>query len=136
MRIVNLPTTSHTILILEESEVLCELLETILVRSGYRVLTASSPSEAQFALRESGPIDLFLCQYWIGDQPMDELTTEFAEYHVDGSYLYLTAPNDPFSPASEAATLTIPFSICELRAAICAALPQFRPQPERTQQAA
>jgi DNA-binding NtrC family response regulator len=135
MRIVNAPTTSHTILILEESDVLCELLEIILGRSGYRVLTASSPSDAQNTLRESASIDLFLCRSYIADQPMDDLVAEFAEYHPTRSVLYLAAPNDPQSAPIEIEILTAPFSISELRAAVCRALSP-RARDELNQQAA
>ena len=60
MRIVNLPTTRATILVILESPALCELLELILARSGYHVLSASDQESALAIARETQCIDLVL----------------------------------------------------------------------------
>ncbi|MDR3405851.1 MAG: response regulator [Chthoniobacter sp.] len=53
-------TTAETILVVDDCEALCELLEILLSRTGYRVLTATSGAKALQIARTISEIDLLI----------------------------------------------------------------------------
>ena len=130
MRIVNLPTTRATILVIEESPALSELIELILARSGYHVLGAQNQESALMIARETPSIDLVLRGIDLPDNCRD-FESDFSNYHPAGSIAYLVNSTDELPTHFPTESLQMPFSASDLRAFVCRSLsPTFRTSAE------
>jgi len=106
---------SETILLVEDEEGVRRVLETMLKRSGYRVLSSGSTTEAMSMAREhSGSIHLLITDMVMpgmsGLNMADQLTAQHPEMRV----LFVSGYGEPASPSAEAPFLQKPFSTVEL----------------------
>ncbi len=109
-----LPGT-ETILLVEDEDGVRRVLETMLKRSGYRVLSSGSTSEAVNIAREhGGAIHLLITDMVMpgmsGLNMADQLTVQRPEMRV----LFVSGHGDQVSPGADAAFLQKPFSTAEL----------------------
>ncbi|HTS50127.1 MAG TPA: response regulator [Bryobacteraceae bacterium] len=106
---------TETILLVEDEDGVRRVLETMLKRSGYRVLSSGSTSEAVTIARDhGGTIHLLITDMVMpgmsGLNMADQLTAQRPEMRV----LFVSGHGDQVSPAADAAFLQKPFSTAEL----------------------
>ena len=106
---------TETILLVEDEDGVRRVLETMLKRSGYRVLSSGSTSEAVTIAREhGGTIHLLITDMVMpgmsGLNIADQLTAQRPEMRV----LFVSGHGDQVSQAADAAFLQKPFSTAEL----------------------
>jgi two-component system cell cycle sensor histidine kinase/response regulator CckA len=108
----------RTVLLTEDEESLRNLLQSVLQRDGYEVITASDGSEALRCVRErSGPIDILLTDVMMpvidGFTLANVIRSEHPETHV----LFMTGQVDLSIPRefdSESNIIWKPFNLCAL----------------------
>ena len=94
------PRSSHangleTILLVEDEPMVQELTCTILLRAGYRVLSASGPHEALGVARNhEGTIDLLFTDVVMPGMPGHELAVKVQELREDVNVLYMSGYTD------------------------------------------
>src|SRR5271166_598228 len=109
------PAGTETILLVEDEDGVRHVLETMLKRSGYRVLSSASTSEALAAARGfDGSIDLLITDMVMPDMGGTRIADQLAAQHPEMRVLYVSGYGEPVSPASGAAFLQKPFSTAEL----------------------
>ena len=117
-----LPGT-ETILLVEDEAGVRHVLETMLKRNGYRVLSSGSTSEAVVVARgHSGAIDLLITDMVMPDLSGARIAEQLASLHPEMRVLYVSGYGDPVSPMAGAAFLQKPFSNAELALKIREAL--------------
>lgn len=124
-------TTAETILVVDDDRPMRELIEVILGRAGYVVLTAASSTLALRVARDAERIDLLLTDL---DMPvMDgvELAGRFAAFHPAAPVLFVTAWPQRIDTTEPYAFLAKPFSTDELRGAVRGALRMCAPVAAR-----
>jgi PAS domain S-box-containing protein len=111
----SLPPGNETILLVEDEAGVRHVLETMLKRSGYRVLPASSTSEALTVARlHSGSIHLLITDMVMPDLSGVGIADQLVALHPGIRVLYVSGYGDPVSPSNQAAFLQKPFSTTEL----------------------
>ncbi len=106
---------SETILLVEDEEGVRRVLETMLKRTGYHVLSSASASEAmQVAQQHAGSIHLLITDMVMPDMSGAHIADRLAAKHPEMRVLYVSGYGDPVSPAAEKAFLQKPFSTAEL----------------------
>lgn len=111
-----------SILVVDECESICELIELLLVRVGYHVRTATTGADSLRLAREMPSVDVLLCGLELPDMPGEEVAVGISAVHPATSVVYVGSsygPNDGTGPVD---VLEKPFSILELRNAVRAAL--------------
>ena len=105
---------TETILLVENEDGVRRVLETMLKRSGYRVLSSTSTSEAAtLAQKHGGSIHLLITGMVMPD--MSGITiAELSRQHPEMRVLYVSGREDAAALRSEAAFLQKPFSTAEL----------------------
>jgi len=80
-----------SILIVEDEEAVAELIESVLVRHGYRLLTAATPQIAlSLAHAESRPIDLLISDVVLPQMSGSALAERILHMHPDMRVLYMS----------------------------------------------
>ena len=113
---------TKTILSVDPCEEICELIQIILVRIGYHVLTATNAADAMLLAHDTPKIDLLLSDIEIPDMRGDHLAAEITTLHPSASVIFAT---DWFHPIEATVPFTLlrkPFTIEQLRAAVHRAL--------------
>ena len=109
------PPGTETILLVEDEEGVRRVLETMLRRSGYRVLSSASTFEAMAAVRgHSGPIDLLITDMVMPDLDGGGIADQLSTQHPEMRVLYVSGYGDPISLADGSSFLQKPFSSAEL----------------------
>jgi len=109
------PAGTETILLVEDEEGVRHVLETMLKRSGYRVLASGSTSEALAAARGfEGSIDLLITDMVTPGAIGSPIADQLAAQHPEMRVLYVSGYGEPVSPGSGAAFLQKPFSTADL----------------------
>jgi len=123
-----IPSSPHieTVLVVDDYEPLCDILETLLGRMGYRVLTATTSAEALQIARTFPKIDLLVSNVEMPVMHGDVLARRFAMLHPSTPVLFISSFNHPIYAVQPSRLLTKPFGITELRDAVRRAL-QMRP---------
>ena len=115
---MNLPTTPKTILLVEPSDVICDLLQILLVRVGYDVLTATNAADAIHLAHETPKIDLLLSGIELPDMRGEHLAGEITALHPSVSVLFASDWVYPMEATVPFALLRKPFTMEQLRAAV------------------
>ncbi|MGB8169013.1 MAG: response regulator [Chthoniobacteraceae bacterium] len=79
-------TTAETIPAVDDHESMCELIEVILGRAGYRVLTATNGADALRLARATPQIDLLVSDIEMPRMRGDELAARFAAVWAVGRH--------------------------------------------------
>jgi two-component system, cell cycle sensor histidine kinase and response regulator CckA len=109
------PAGTETILLVEDEEGVRHVVETMLKRSGYRVLSSASTSEALAAARGfDGSIDLLITDMVMPDMSGTRIADQLASQHPEMRVLYVSGYGEPVTPGAGAAFLQKPFSTAEL----------------------
>jgi DNA-binding NtrC family response regulator len=115
------PTGGATIVVVEQSAAVQDLIDQVLREAGHRVLITQNPLEAIDVVRRVR-IDLLVTEVFVGDaQPT--LAEVIRSTQPDLRVLYTSS--DPESPPDDEKsdmTLRVPFSLAELRSAVTASL--------------
>lgn len=115
-----------TILVVDDCEGVCELIEILLVRVGYHVLTATNGREALRLARANAEIDLLLTNLDMPGMRGDELAAQFAQWHPATPVAFLSSFEHPTAAAGPHELLVKPFTVTQLRDTVRRAL---RPRP-------
>ena len=78
------------VLVVDDEAAMCELVSRILASAGYRVTSATSPSDALTLVREQGHPDLLLTDLKMPQMDGDELAARLRHDEPDLKVLYLT----------------------------------------------
>lgn len=111
-----------TILVVDDCESICELIEILLVRAGYHVRTATRGSEALRLAGSGGEIDLLLVNLNMPAMPGDELAARLVQSHPETAVVFLTGSEHPTVESSPHEVLLKPFTIAQLRDTVRRAL--------------
>ena len=122
-------TTSESILVVDECEPLCELIEVILCRVGYRVLTATNGADALALAGSSPKIDLLLSDVELPGMAGDELAVRFVTLHPLAQVILVSSLNYPNAITVPFEFLAKPFTVTELRNTVRRALRTRRRKP-------
>jgi CheY-like chemotaxis protein len=110
-----------TILVVDDYEPVCELIELLLSRIGYRVLKASNGARA-LRLAASAPIDLLLSNFNLPGMRGDELAVRFAMIHPSVPVVFLSIADHRLDLTEEQVVLFKPFTMLQLRDAVSRAI--------------
>jgi two-component system cell cycle sensor histidine kinase/response regulator CckA len=104
-----------TILLVEDEEGVRRVLETMLKRSGYRVLSSSSTTEAVSIAREhAGSIDLLITDMVMPGMSGVSIADQLVAQHPEMRVLFVSGYGEPVAPGADAAFLQKPFSTVDL----------------------
>lgn len=117
-----LPTTMETILLVDDSAPLRELVEVILCRSGYRVIAAPDGASALRAARGEECIDLLLTDLEMPGIRGDALVSRFAKLHPRAAVIVTTSSTATIETETPYDFLAKPFSVANLRDGVQRAL--------------
>ena len=109
------PTGTETILVVDDSETVCELIEILLCRVGYRVLTATSGSDALQIAETTLEIHLLLTNIEMPGMRGDTVAAQFATSHPSAAIVFLTSFDRSTKSARPFEVLLKPFTVAELR---------------------
>ncbi len=115
-------TTGATILVVDECEAICELIEVLLIRVGYHVRTAINAADALQIAREMPELDVALCSIELPDMSGGELAESISAIHSSAAIVFVSASYRPNDPMRAFEVLEKPFTISELRSAVRSAL--------------
>ena len=113
---------SETILVVDDSDTVCELIEILLCRVGYRVLTATNGKDALEIARDTPRIDLLLSNIDMPGIRGDEVAAQFAVLHPSAAIVFLTSFSVSVQATQPVEVLFKPFTVAELRDTVCRAL--------------
>lgn len=108
-------TGTETILVVDDSETVCELIEILLCRVGYRVLTATSGNDALQIAEGTPEIHLLLTNIEMPGMRGDEVAEQFASIHPSAAIVFLTSFERSAKTARPFEVLLKPFTVAELR---------------------
>ena len=109
------PTTAATIVVDDDHDSIRELIEVILCRAGYHVLTAENGSEALRLARGLSHIDLLLTDLEMPGMRGDMLAARFARLHPSAPVLFVTSSDGPIEIPGPIEVLAKPFTVAGLR---------------------
>ena len=122
MTAMNKNVTDATILVVDEYPSLCDLIEIILARVGYGVLTARNGHDALELAQEAPRIDLAVINAELPSMRGDELALLVAELHPAVGVVFLSTSNEMIRFDRAYELLVKPFTVEELRNAVRRAL--------------
>jgi len=114
--------TAASILVVDENESICELIELLLVRVGYNVRTATSAATAMRIAREMPALDVLLCGLDLRDMPGEDLALCVSAIHPPAAVVFVASSYAPNDGSGCVDVLEKPFTIGELRSIVRSAL--------------
>ncbi len=129
---MNPSTDPKTILVVDDCAGICELINILLSRVGYHVITATNGTEALRLARSGAEIDLLMANLEMPGMRGDEVAARFEVLHPATPVVFLSsfaAPTDPEEPHE---FLAKPFTVIQLRDTVRRAL---RTRPARAEMA-
>lgn len=115
------PTHTETVLVVDDCRDICTLIEILLCRVGYHVLTATNGDDALHLARITPGIGLLLTNLGMPGMRGDELAARFSEIHPVAVVVFVTSFEHESAPEAFA-TLVKPFTIADLRFTVRRAL--------------
>ena len=119
-------STRETILVVDASASLREIIEMLLVGVGYDVITAANAAEALQVARDIPNIDMLLSGVDMPGMTGDELANRFARIHPSAAVVLFSDLSSPIDTVVPFDFLPLPFTVAELRDAVRCA---FRTTP-------
>lgn len=116
------PSSTETILVVDDCAGVCEVIEILLTRVGYRVLTATNGGDALEIARIVPEIDVLLSNLGMPEMRGDELAAHVATLHPSAAIVFLSSWQQPIDCASSSDFLLKPFTVAELRDSVRHAL--------------
>jgi PAS domain S-box-containing protein len=117
----------ETILLVEDEDPVRELVRRVLAAAGYRVLTASQPSEAERLLAVEADVDLLLTDIVMPEMSGHELAARVRRSRPEIRTLFMSGYMDaPSASDVDGRLLKKPFAPTELAAAVRRALDEIR----------
>ena len=129
---MNSSRTAETILVVDDSEAVCEVIDILLSRAGKRVLTATNGDDALEIARNNPEIDLLMSNVEMPGMRGDELASKFAAIHPSVPVVFIWSWDEPIAATEPFEFLAKPFTVAELRDAVSRALrarPAFAETP-------
>ncbi len=113
---------AETILVVDDRESLRDIIETILVLTGYHVLKAASGADALQIARTTPEIDLLVTDIEMPGMTGDKLAARFSKYHPSAAIMFVSSSGRPVKVDGPFEFLAKPFGISGLREKVRAAL--------------
>ena len=116
---------TETILVVDDSEAVCEVIEILLCRAGYRVLTATNGSDALQIALETPEIDLLMSDIEMPGMRGDELAAHFSRLNPAVPIVFVARAEEAHcanGAEKRASFLPKPFTVAELRDTVLHAL--------------
>ena len=110
--------TSKTVLVVDDYEPICELIQLLLVRVGYEVHTSTTGRGAVQIAKHLPEIHLTVCGLGIQDMRAEECVEECALCHPDTAVIFISDFIVPVETSRPFAFIQKPFTIEELRTAV------------------
>jgi DNA-binding response OmpR family regulator len=109
------PQNPWTVLVVEDQEAVCTLVELVLQTQGFRVLLAHSGDEAmEVSRRHAGPIHLLLTDWYLPDVGGQELARTLAPGRPAMKVLFMSGSDKTLSGHDPASFLRKPFTTAGL----------------------
>jgi DNA-binding NtrC family response regulator len=125
-------STPETILVVDESESVCEVIEILLGRAGYRVLAAAKGTQALDLARDTPEIDLLMTSLDLPGMRGNELASRIAVLQPEAGVVFLSHHEFSARDSGPFETLTKPFTVAQLRDTVRRALRARRRIAEAT----
>lgn len=113
---------SKNILVVDDYEPICELVQLLLVAVGYEVHISTTGRNAVQIAHTLPRIDLTICGVDLQDMPAEECVEKCAECHPDTAVLFISDTCEPIRSSRTFHVLNKPFTIIELRTAVHSAV--------------
>lgn len=116
---------TETILVVDDSEAVCEVIEILLSRAGYRVLTAMNGNDALQIAQETPEIDLLISDIEMPGMRGDELAAHFSRLNPAVPIVFVARAEQAHGAngaEKRASFLPKPFTVAELRDTVSHAL--------------
>jgi len=115
-------TTAETILVVDDREAVCEVIEVILGCAGYRVLTATNGTDALQLAQETPQIDLLVSEIEMPDMRGEELAACVTTFHPSARVIFVSSLTGPIESAEPFEFIAKPFTVSDLRNTVRRAL--------------
>ncbi len=114
--------TSKTILVVDQYEPVCQLIQLLLVEAGYDVHVSTTGRGAVKLAQAVPQIHVTVCGVGLQDMPAEECVEECAKCHPDSAILFISGSAEMIASALPYTILYKPFTINELCTAVRSAL--------------
>lgn len=114
--------TSKTVLVVDQYEPVCHLIQLLLEESGYDVHISTTGRGALRLAQRLPQIHLTVCGVGLQDMPAEECVEECAKRHPDSGILFITGSTEMIASSLPFTILYKPFTINELSSAVGSAL--------------
>ena len=114
--------TTKTVLVVDDYEPICELIQLLLVQVGYEVHYATTGRGALQIAQTVPQIHLTVCGIDLQDMPAEECVGECAKRHPDAAVLFIANTPELIRSSRSFTVIEKPFTINQLRTAVHRAL--------------
>ena len=114
--------TTQTVLVVDDYEPICELIQLLLVQVGYEVHISTTGRGALQIAKLVPVIHLTVCGIGLQDMPAEECADECALCHPESAVLFISDSSEVIQSSRAFAVIAKPFTIVELRTAVHSAL--------------
>lgn len=132
---MNSSSSTEIVLVVDDCEAVCEVIDVLLSRVGKRVFTATDGHAALEIARNLPEIDLLMSNVEMPGMRGDELAVHFSALHPSAPVVFLSSWSKPVTAIAPFEFLSKPFTIAELRDTVRRAL-RTRPALPELQTAA
>jgi DNA-binding NtrC family response regulator len=114
--------TIKTVLVVDDYEPICELIQLLLVQVRYEVHFATTGRGALQIAQTVPQIHLTVCGIGLQDMPAEECVEECAKCHPDAAVLFMANAPELIRSSRSFTVIEKPFSITRLRTAVHSAV--------------
>lgn len=109
---------TKTILVVDDCEPICELIQILLVQAGYEVHTSINGGDALRIAQAVPELHLTICSTDLQDMRPEECVEECAHCHPRAAILFLSDSAEQMQISRPFTVLDKPFTVIELRSAV------------------
>lgn len=121
--------TTKTVLVVDDYEPVCQLIQLLLIQVGYEVHIATTGRGALQIAQAVPQIHLTVCGIGLQDMPAEECAEECAKCHPDAAVLFIANTPEPIRSSRSFTMIEKPFTITQLRTAVHSAVGPSLPTP-------
>ena len=113
---------AKTVLVVDDCEPICELIQLVLVQVSYEVHISTTGYGAVRIAKSAPKIDLIVCGIGLRDMRAEDCVEECAQYHPGAAILFTLDSLTSVGSTRACSIIDKPFNLPELRAAVNGAL--------------